>query len=136
MVCLVLIVVVVIIVICQNPKPHGRKRRRPPFKQLYDLDRRQPLAGFERKLALAMFAESREVYVTAFCSENEVLRVTATIGTVNRCGPSDRVENWGMKARQLGATQVRQYHNHPDVFGRSVPSRQDYASNKILRVIC
>jgi DNA repair protein RadC len=109
------------------------RRRASPFKERYDLNRCQPIPEFERKLARAMFAEVKEVFVTAFCTENEVLRVTATIGTTYRCRPSDRVDLWGQRAVQLQATQVRQYHNHPHIRGRSKPSRQDYRSNKSMR---
>lgn len=130
---LFLIVLFVVAVLRSGGTTKRKRTRKKPFKVRYDLDRRQPLAGFEEKLALAMFAEGKEVFVTAFCNDIEVLRVTATIGTVRRCGPSDLVENWGMKAQRLEATQVRQYHNHPDVWGRSFPSPQDYSSNKYLR---
>src|SRR4051812_24780372 len=131
---ILLCVLLLLIVIAFRHAPRPRRgRRRPAFKKRHGLDRRQPLAGFDRKLATAMFDEGKEVFVTAFCTDDEVVAVTATVGTARRCRPSDRVENWGMKASRLGATQIRQYHNHPDVLGRSIPSGADRRSHQYLR---
>jgi len=106
-----------------------KKQRKPPFKKRYDLDRRQPIDIFEGKMANAMLAEGKEVFVTAFCNNDEVLTVTATVGSRGSCCPSDNVHNWGEKANRIGATEIRQYHNHPPVFGRSFISSKDKKSN-------
>ena len=110
-------------------KPRGSTQRRLPFKKRYDLDRRQPINIFEEKMAKAMLSEGKEVFVTAFCKANKVLTVTATVGSKNQCRPSDNFHNWGNKAYRLGATQIRQYHNHPAVLGRSFISAKDRESN-------
>jgi hypothetical protein len=128
---LLLFVAVITLITLLIARP--QRKRRLSFKKRHGLDQRQPLAGFEQRLAMAMFTEGREVFVTAFCTEVEVLSVTATVGTARQCRPSDRVENWGQKARRLGASQIRQYHNHPNVWGRSIPSSRDYSTNKYLR---
>jgi hypothetical protein len=89
-----------------------KKKRRPPFKDLYDLNRRQPVNVFEQKMIKGMFSEGKEVFVTAFCRGDEVLRVTANIGSKYRCRPADDYTNWGWKAQEMGGTEIRQYHNH------------------------
>ena len=127
-------VILLVLLIRAAFKPARLTRKRlPAFKKRYDLDRRQPLDGFERKLAMAMFSVGREVWVTVFCDEREVLAVTATIGSTRRCKPSDKIHNWGAKACRLRATQIRQYHNHPDIWGRSTPSAMDWRSHAYMR---
>jgi DNA repair protein RadC len=128
-----IVLLVLLISLAMRPTTRVRRKRLPAFKRRYDLDRRQPLDGFEQKLAMAMFSVQREVWVTVFCNESEVLAVTATIGSKYRCRPSDKIHNWGPRARRLGATQIRQYHNHPDIWGRSTPSTQDWNSNRYMR---
>ena len=112
----------------------GRQRkRRPPFKKMYELDQIQTIREFERKLTKGMFQVRKEVFVTAFVNDTHVLNVTATIGSKNKCGASDNVNLWARKAKMLGATRIRQYHNHPDVFGRSFPSSSDKKGHRELR---
>ena len=116
-------------------KPKKRKQRKPPFKKSNDLDRRQPIYVFEEKMANASLREGKEVFVTAFCNNNEVLAVTATVGSRGSCRPSDNVYNWGEKANRIGATRIHQYHNHPPVFGRSSISSKDKKSNAFFHEI-
>lgn len=111
------------------PRPTRQKRKRPAFKSLYELDQRQPIGEFEKKMARGMLREGREVFVAAFCNNAEVLAVTARIGTKYRCAPSDNVFGWGQKCLLLGATQIRQYHNHPPALNSSGFSRQDRQSH-------
>ena len=108
------------------------RKRRPPFKKLYDLDRVQPIEEFEKKMVKGMLKEGKEIFVTAFCNDTHVLKVTASIGSKYRCRPSDNCHNWGEKAIKLGSTQIRQYHNHPPVFGRSFISKADKESHKFF----
>jgi len=114
---------------------HVKKQRRAPFKNRYDLNRHQPISEFESKMVQGMFEEGKEVFVTAFCTEIDILSVTATIGSKFRCRPSDNYNAWGNKAQMLGATQIRQYHNHPAVFGRSFLSEEDQLSSAVYEDI-
>jgi DNA repair protein RadC len=109
------------------------KKRRPPFKKLYVLDHVQPINEFEEKMIKGMLSEKREIFVTAFVNNTHVLRVTATIGSKYRCNGSDNINLWGEKAVKIGATRIRQYHNHPDVFGRSFPSGTDKNTHRQLK---
>lgn len=106
--------------------------RRPPFKQRYDLNRRQPIKQFEQKMINGMQEEQKEIFVTAFCKDGEVLQVTASVGSRSRCSPSDDYTNWGYKANKLGATEIRQYHNHI-VKGDARFSKQDKKTYRIYR---
>lgn len=110
-----------------------KKRRRPPFKKNYDLDRYQSIEEFEKKMKQGMLKEGKEIFVTAFCNDTHVLNVTATIGSKNTCRPSDNYYNWGAKSKKIGATQIRQYHNHPPLLGRSFISPADKKSNEVFK---
>ena len=116
-------------------KASKEKRRSPPFKKGYGLDHKQTIDDFEEKMANAMLKKRKEVFVTAFCNNDHVLTVTATIGSRGSCRPSDNVYNWGEKAKRLGTTEIRQYHNHPPVFKRSFISKRDKESNVFFRQI-
>lgn len=109
------------------------KKRRPAFKKLYELDQIQSITEFEQKMIRGMFAENREIFVTAFVNNTHVLRVTATIGSKYKCRSSDNIYLWGEKATKIGAARIRQYHNHPDVFGRSFTSRIDKDGHRELK---
>jgi len=109
------------------------RKRRSPFKKLYDLDRVQSIKEFEKKMVKGMSKEGKEIFVTAFCNDTHVLKVTASIGSKYRCKPSDNCQNWSEKAIKLGATQIRQYHNHLPGFGRSSISKADKESHKIFK---
>lgn len=133
---------VIIIIICERsfrrwrdthpPRPPRTRPKNARFKSHYGLGVIQPIANFEPALAAAMLAEVNEVFVTAFCTDTIVLNVTASVGTEYRCRASDNVQQWGAKALKLGATQIRQYHSHPDVANRAVPSDVDYRSSRTL----
>ncbi len=119
----------------QNRRPQKKKEkrpRRPAFKKLYDLNRVQPIEEFERKMIEGMLKEDKEVFVTAFCDSYRVLKVTASRGSKFSCRPSDNYYKWADIARKVGATEIRQYHSHPPVFGRSFISRQDRESHKFF----
>jgi hypothetical protein len=110
-----------------------KPKRRPPFKERYDLNRRQPIKQFEQKMLQGMQAEQKEIFVTAFCNnDEEVLQVTASVGSRKRCSPADDYTNWGIKAKRIEATEIRQYHNHV-VKGDSGFSKQDKKTYPIYR---
>ena len=134
----IFIVILIIYFIIKSIPPDKqkiRRQRKAPFKKRNDLDQRQLIVDFEQKLADSMLREGKEVFVTAFCKDNEVLTVTATVGSKNQCRPSDNYSNWGNKAHRLRATQIRQYHNHPAVFGRSFISTKDRESSAFFRTL-
>ena len=108
-------------------------KRRPAFKVRHGLNARQPISVFEEKMLAGMSRERNEVWVTAFCSESEVLRVTANVGSRYKSRATDDVSNWPNEARRGSATQIRQYHSHPPCFGRSQPSRTDLDSHRTLK---
>ncbi|MGD0661630.1 MAG: hypothetical protein ABSD38_26505 [Syntrophorhabdales bacterium] len=116
-----------------SKKSKAKRSRRPPFKKLYVLDQPQPIKDFERKMIGGMVREKKEVFVTAFCNTTHVLKVTASIGSKHKCRPSDSVSLWVINARRIGANRIRQYHNHPDIFGRSFLSSADRKSHKVLQ---
>jgi hypothetical protein len=109
-----------------------KAKRRPPFKERYDLNRRQPIKEFEQKMVQGMKTEQKEIFVTAFCKNGEVLQVTASIGSKYRCSPADDYTNWGYKAQRIGATEIRQYHNHV-LKGATGFSKQDKKTYPIYR---
>lgn len=110
----------------------NKKNRKIPFKKKYELDRNQSIKEFEKKMIAGMFEVNKEIFVAAFIKDDEVLNVTATIGGKYSCRASDNVEMWGAKATKIGANKIFQYHNHPDIFGRSIPSSKDYDSHRNL----
>ena len=100
-------------------------RRRVAFKVRHGLNVRQPISEFEEKMLEGMSCEQNEVWVAAFCSEGEVLRVTANVGSRYKSHASDSVNTWPKVARQVGASQIRQYHSHPYGLGCSLFSPMD-----------
>ena len=113
-----------------------RSKRRPAFKTRYGLNVRQSIPEFEERMIVGMSHERNEVWVAAFCTESEVLRVTANVGSRYKCRATDNVQKWPMVARQLGATQIRQYHSHPAGLGCSMFSPQDRETFESLRSLC
>jgi hypothetical protein len=107
-------------------RPRGRH-----FKSHYELAN-TTIDDFENRLAVGMWHEQREVWVTAFCNNGRVLRVTATIGSEFTCRPSDNLSSWIMNARRLGCTELRQYHNHLVNNNATRPSPIDLMSSKAL----
>jgi hypothetical protein len=99
------------------------------FKNYYGLTVAQSIDKFEHKMAAGMFCEGREVFVTAFCIEDRVKKVTATIGTDSRCFNSDQISDWPNHAKRLGCIEIRQYHNHPNNLGRKMLSNRDLMSH-------
>ena len=87
----------------------------------------------EEALAVGMFRENKEVFVTAFMKDNKALRVTATIGREGYCFNSDDVSKWGYHIDRLNCDEILQYHNHPVTNNKTRPSPTDYFSTKKLK---
>lgn len=117
------IIVFLLWIVFKDEFTNSRRKRRT-FKSYYDLDRKQPIREFEQKMIEGMDREGKEVFVTAFCNKNKVLRVFASIGSKYKCKPSDNYTKWGKRAKKYGATQIRQYHNHPGLY-KGNPSSLD-----------
>jgi hypothetical protein len=109
-----------------------RRQKYQQFKTAYSL-KGNNIKEFEHILAIAMHYEIKEVWVTAFCKNNIVLKVTATIGSARRCGPSDDIRNWRSHIRKLGCDEIRNYHNHPINNNKTGPSTPDLRTNLSMR---
>jgi len=110
-------------------RPRQRGER---FKQVYGLSGRT-VCELEEALAVGMFRERREVFVTAFMRRGIAVRVTASIGTPFRCRAADNPGRWKEHVARLGCDEVRQYHNHLEHNGETVPSRTDVRSSGAIR---
>jgi len=105
---------------------------RARFKTHYELTGKR-VVEFEKTLVVGMRQERKEVWVAAFCKGNAVVRVTATIGSAFRCRPSDDVRQWSRIARNLGCTEIRQYHNHPGHYRRTKASSIDIQTSRTIQ---
>ena len=108
------------------------REKREQFKQVYGLSGRA-VRELEEALAVGMFRERREVFVTAFMRDGVAVRVTASIGTPFRCRAADNPARWKEHVARLGCDEIRQYHNHPEHNGSTVPSRTDIRSSGAIR---
>jgi DNA repair protein RadC len=125
------------IIIHWNSDPLGNRNdyNRPKgmqFKKYYGLTSPQPLSDFEFLMATGMFCEKKEIFVTAFCKQGIVRRVTASIGSHTRCSSSDNPNMWPSHALELGCDEIRQYHNHPNCNGRKHTSNNDIRTHKLF----
>ena len=107
------------------------RRRGESFKKAYGLAGRD-IRGLEEALAVGMYREQREVFVTAFMRSGRVVRVTASMGSLYRCGPADDPARWQHHIDRLGCDELRQYHNHPVHTGRTRPSAADIKTSRSL----
>ena len=108
-----------------------RRAKGRHFKSHYDL-RGSTIEDFEKAIAIGMLHEQKEVWVTAFCRSENVLKVTSTIGSKFICRPSDSVTSWHKNALRLQCNEVRQYHNHLTSRNFTRPSPQDIKTTKSL----
>lgn len=113
-------------------KSIDKRSKGQQFKKAYDFTGKS-VAEFEYTLSFAMHHEVKEVWVTAFCKSNIVLKVTATIGSARSCKPSDSVSSWIDNIRRLRCDEIRQYHNHPVNNNQTDPSTADISSNISMR---
>jgi hypothetical protein len=102
------------------------------FKKAYALAGRS-VAQLEEALAVGMYRERREVFVTAFMRAGVAVRVTASIGSPYRCSAADSPARWGEHVERLGCDEIRQYHNHPVHHGTTEPSATDFRTSHRLR---
>ncbi len=102
------------------------------FKKAYELQGRS-VREFEEALAIGMYREKREVFVTAFMRSGIVVRVTASIGSPYRCRPSDNPVKWKDYMIKLNCDEIRQYHNHPVHNGATRPSPADCRTTSVLK---
>ena len=102
------------------------------FKTAYTLVGRS-VAQLEEALAVGMFRERREVFVTAFIRAGVAVRVTASIGSPYRCAAADNPARWAEHVDRLGCDEIRQYRNHPVHGGDTRPSATDFRTSGSLR---
>ncbi|MEX0385993.1 hypothetical protein [Spiribacter onubensis] len=105
------------------------RARGESFKKAYGLAGRD-MRSLEEALAVGMYRERREVFVTAFMRSGVVVRVTASIGSSYRCRPADDPAKWRDHVDRLRCDEVRQYHNHPVHEGSTTPSDGDIRSSR------
>jgi hypothetical protein len=111
---------------------YRERERGEHFKQVYGLSGR-PVRELEEALSVGMFREQREVFVTAFMRDGVAVRVTASIGTPFRCRAADNPARWKDHVARLGCDEIRQYHNHPEHNGSTIPSKMDIRSSGTIR---
>jgi hypothetical protein len=104
------------------------------FKRAYELGGKG-IKDCEERLAVGMNREKKEIFVTCFIKAKEVVRVTASIGSVFRCSASDDPRRWKENIERLGCDEIRQYHNHPINNNRTIPSLIDHKTSLSLRQI-
>lgn len=102
------------------------------FKKAYGLAGKS-VSELEEALAVGMYRERREVFVTAFVRAGVALRVTASIGSPYRCAAADNPARWAEHMDRLGCDEIRQYHNHPVHNGTTRPSSTDFRTSRSLR---
>ena len=109
-----------------------RRPKNVRFKIYYGLTESQAIDEFEHKMVTGMFCEEREIFVTAFCRDGQVERVTASMGSDRQCSNSDRICEWANHVKRLNCTEIRQYHNHPNCLGRKSISNRDMTTHQQL----
>jgi len=102
------------------------------FKAAYDL-MGKTIQELEESLAVGMFRERREVFVTAFVRAGIAVRVTASIGSPYRCAAADDPARWVQHIERLKCDEIRQYHNHPEHNGKTRPSPMDFRTSRSLK---
>lgn len=108
------------------------RRKGEHFKKAYGLVGKSVIR-LEEALAIGMFLERREVFVTAFMRAGVAVRVTASIGSPYKCAASDNPARWAEHVERLGCDEIRQYHNHPTHSGATRPSSTDFRTSRALR---
>lgn len=102
------------------------------FKTAYDLSGKS-VRELEEALAVGMYRERREVFVTAFMRRGVAVRVTASIGSPYRCSAADNPATWENHVDRLSCDEIRQYHNHPVHNGKTRPSPADFRTSRSLK---
>ena len=104
------------------------------FKRAYELGGKG-IKDCEESLAVGMSREKKEIFVTCFMKAEEVVRVTASIGSVFRCSASDDPRRWKQHIERLDCDELRQYHNHPINNNRTCPTLIDHQTSQSLKQI-
>lgn len=104
------------------------------FKRAYDLIGKG-INECEEILAVGMCREQKEVFVTCFIREKEVVRFTASIGSPFSCSPSDDPRRWKQHLERMNCDEIRQYHNHPVWNNHTCPSFNDHQSSQQYKQI-
>lgn len=110
------------------------RRKGEQFKRVYDLAGKT-VENCEKSLAVGMSREQKEVFVTCFVKAEEVVRVTASIGSVFRCSAADDPRRWKQHVERLNCDEITQYLNHPINNNRTRPSPADYRTSLALKQI-
>jgi hypothetical protein len=113
---------------------YRERRRGEHFKKAYNLVGTS-VTELEEALAVGMFRERREVFVTAFMRKGVAVRVTASIGSPYKCAAADNPARWAEHVERLRCDEVRQYHNHPAHNGDTRPSSRDLQTSGSLRLL-
>jgi hypothetical protein len=113
---------------------YSRRNKGEHFKRAYELVGKTT-KDCEERLAVGMNREQKEVFVTCFLKADEVVRVTASIGSVFRCSASDDPRRWKQHIERLSCDEISQYHNHPISNNRTSPSPVDYKTSLSLKQI-
>lgn len=92
------------------------------FKRAYALVGKST-AQLEEALAVGMYREHREVFVTAFMRLGVAVRVTASIGSPYRCAAADNPARWAEHVDRLGAMR----------FGNTTTTRRITERHGLLR---
>jgi hypothetical protein len=108
------------------------RRKSEQFKVAYFL-KNKPIADLEASLALGMYKEGKEVWVTAFVKNGIAVRVTASIGSASSCHAKDDPQQWAHHFLRLGCDELRQYHNHPTTSNETEPSPTDFRTVGVLK---
>jgi DNA repair protein RadC len=113
---------------------YRERRKGEHFKATYELAGKS-VKELEEALAVGMFRERREVFVTAFMRAGVAVRVTASIGSPYKCAASDNPARWAEHVDRLQCDEIRQYHNHPVHNGNTRPSPTDFNTSRSLRLL-
>jgi DNA repair protein RadC len=111
---------------------YRRRSKGEAFKKAYALAGKSK-SQLEEALAIGMYRERREVFVTAFMRAGVAVRVTASIGSPYKCAAADNPARWAEHVDRLGCDEIRQYHNHPAHSGTTRPSPTDFRTSTSLR---
>ena len=111
---------------------YRERRKGEQFKAAYELAGKS-VDDLEEALAVGMFRERREVFVTAFVRAGVAVRVTASMGSPYRCSAADDPRRWADHCARLRCDEIRQYHNHPAHDGVTRPSALDVRTSRALR---
>ena len=112
-------------------RQHPTREKGQRFKSVYTQEG-SSIGEFEARMASGMHKEKKEVWVSAFCKQDRVLKVFASIGSARRCRPAENVTMYPEHIRRLNCDEIRQYHNHPIYTNFTDPSPEDIRTSTVL----